>query len=174
MHKNSYLRDGWNVLDFIVVLSCIIEFMPIGTASVKGIRALRALRPLKSINAVPSMKKLVKILLISLPNLADVFSLLTYIILLFGILGLYLFCGNLYYRCRLTEAPISPHNWPVLEEYESLCNPNHAHSCPEHTYCGHPSQYNLTLEDENITSSKLLFYGVISFDNIGVSILTVF
>lgn len=49
------------------------------------------------------MKKLVKVLLISLEDLANVLALLSFIILLFGILGLYLFNGNLYYRCRLTE-----------------------------------------------------------------------
>jgi voltage-dependent calcium channel L type alpha-1D len=140
MHKNAYLRDGWNVLDFVVVLSCFLEFMPFKSASFKGIRALRSLRPLKSINAVPSMKKLVKILLISLPNLADVFTLLAYIILLFGILGLYLFCGNLYYRCRTTEKPVDANYWPILEDYESLCYQDVSiNTCPESTYCGHPS-----------------------------------
>lgn len=27
-HKNSYLRDGWNVLDFIVVIISILNFLP--------------------------------------------------------------------------------------------------------------------------------------------------
>ena len=91
LEKNSYLRDGWNFLDFIVVLSAILEFLPINanTRSLQGIRALRAFRPLRGINSIPSMKKLVKILLISLPNLANVVILLFFIILLFAILGLH-------------------------------------------------------------------------------------
>ena len=89
IHKHSYLRDGWNIIDFIVVIFAIFDFMPfIESKGIKGLRAFRALRPLRSINAIPSMKKLVKILLISLPNLANVVALLGFIILLFAILGL--------------------------------------------------------------------------------------
>ena len=28
IHKTSYLKNGWNILDFIVVITCIIDFMP--------------------------------------------------------------------------------------------------------------------------------------------------
>jgi hypothetical protein len=140
-YPNSYLRDGWNVIDFTVVVSAILELLPFGTgtSSFKGIRALRALRPLRSVNAVPSMKKLVKVLLISLPNLANVVFLLTFIVLLFAIIGLHSFCGNLYYRCRITEEPVSENYWPMLEDYDHLCYFNESqNTCPEDSYCGHP------------------------------------
>lgn len=54
VHINSYLRDGWNVLDFIVVLSGIIEVLP-GVPRLSALRTLRVLRPLRSVNAIPSI-----------------------------------------------------------------------------------------------------------------------
>lgn len=54
-HKNSYLRDGWNWLDFIVVIIGWIELLP-NIPNLRGLRTLRVLRPLRSINAIPSMK----------------------------------------------------------------------------------------------------------------------
>lgn len=95
-HESSYLRDWWNIIDFLVVISAILEFLPIKSQSLRGIRSIRSIRPLRSINALPSMKKLVKILLKSLPNLATVVMLLAFMMLMFGILGLQFFSGDLY------------------------------------------------------------------------------
>jgi len=66
--KKSYLRDGWNVLDFIIVLPGVLDFLPTSVGiNIKSLRILRALRPLRSINAVPRMKRLVKTLIKSIP-----------------------------------------------------------------------------------------------------------
>lgn len=56
VHNRSYLRDGWNVIDFFVVITGLMEFYG-GSVNLKALRTLRVLRPLRSINAVPSMKK---------------------------------------------------------------------------------------------------------------------
>lgn len=56
MHAGSYLRNGWNLLDFFIVvigmlsitLSSLIEF------DVKALRAFRVLRPLRLVSGVPS------------------------------------------------------------------------------------------------------------------------
>ena len=50
MHKNAYMRDPWNWLDFTVVVVGILEFLPFVSLSViKALRVLRVLRPLRSI-----------------------------------------------------------------------------------------------------------------------------
>lgn len=68
VHRNSYLRDGWNILDFVVVLVGIVELLPfLPKTNLRALRTLRVLRPLRSINAFPSMKKLVSSLLEALP-----------------------------------------------------------------------------------------------------------
>lgn len=55
MHRRSYLRDPWNVLDFTVVIIGLISLLP-QVPNLKALRMMRVLRPLRSINAVPTMK----------------------------------------------------------------------------------------------------------------------
>jgi hypothetical protein len=104
VHRNSYLRDGWNVVDFIVVCTGTLDFLP-GSLDLKALRTLRVLRPLRSINAIPSMRRLVTTLLRSLPDFANVAVFLFFVFILFGILGLNQFEGSFYYRCRTTPEP---------------------------------------------------------------------
>jgi hypothetical protein len=49
LHPNSYFRDSWNWLDFMVVISALTEMTRIPNLPIKGFRAFRVLRPLKSI-----------------------------------------------------------------------------------------------------------------------------
>jgi hypothetical protein len=87
-HRNAYLRDGWNILDFVVVLVGIVELLPfMPQANLKALRTLRVLRPLRSINAFPSMKKLVSSLLEALPQLGSAVFFMFIIFLIFSILG---------------------------------------------------------------------------------------
>lgn len=55
LHSRAYLRDGWNWLDFMVVIVGWIELLP-NIPNLRSLRTLRVLRPLRSINAIPSMK----------------------------------------------------------------------------------------------------------------------
>ena len=89
-HRNSYLRDPWNWLDFLVVCIGIIEFIPsLPAANLKALRTFRVLRPLRSINAFPSMRRLIGSLLASLPSLGNAVVFMFFIFLLFGILGVH-------------------------------------------------------------------------------------
>lgn len=87
-HQKSYLRDYWNMLDFLVVVVSIIELIPfIPSASLKALRTLRVLRPLRSLNAIPKLKELVTDLLKALPNLGVALNFMSFIYLIFAILG---------------------------------------------------------------------------------------
>ena len=55
-HRRAYLKNGWNWLDFLVVIVGWIEYIPI-IPNFRGIRTLRVLRPLRAINSIPSLKK---------------------------------------------------------------------------------------------------------------------
>jgi hypothetical protein len=46
--KGTYMKDGWNVLDFMVVVFSWIVFIP-GLPNLKAIRTVRVVRPLRSI-----------------------------------------------------------------------------------------------------------------------------
>lgn len=94
----TYLRDGWNILDFVVVVSSILQFLP-NTVNISAVRTLRILRPLRSINSIKGLRILVSTLIDSLPALVNVVIFLTFVMVLFGILGVQLFGGLLYNRC---------------------------------------------------------------------------
>mmetsp|Transcript_29252 Transcript_29252/g.28347 ORF Transcript_29252/g.28347 Transcript_29252/m.28347 type:complete len:216 (-) Transcript_29252:1446-2093(-) len=93
LHKYSYLRDAWNILDFIIVVAGIVEFVAYflnfgDPITLRSLRTLRVLRPLRSIQVIPSMKKLVVALITSLPQLLNVGIFIAFVFGLFAIVGL--------------------------------------------------------------------------------------
>ena len=59
LHKNAYLRSGWNVLDAVVVTVSLMDMYinygggssgSVDISSFRALRALRALRPLRMIS----------------------------------------------------------------------------------------------------------------------------
>ncbi|KAL3094180.1 hypothetical protein niasHT_028269 [Heterodera trifolii] len=53
LHKGSYLRSGWNIMEFIVVVTGVISMLPFspsgqeGRVDLRTLRAVRVLRPLQ-------------------------------------------------------------------------------------------------------------------------------
>ena len=124
VHRKSYMRDPWNWLDFLVVVTGLIELAAgdKGAQSVRALRVLRVLRPLKSINAFPKMRRLIGALLSSLPNLGNAVFFMLFIFLLFGIFGVQQFGGAVYQRCRFTDRPLEDGTWPIDEEIAFVCS----------------------------------------------------
>ena len=88
IHKNSYLRDVWNWLDFFIVIISVIGWMPFFDAgALKALRTFRILRPLRSINSLPEMRNLIQTLLASIPGLMNVLFFLMFIFGIFAIFG---------------------------------------------------------------------------------------
>mmetsp|Transcript_23031 Transcript_23031/g.22386 ORF Transcript_23031/g.22386 Transcript_23031/m.22386 type:complete len:286 (-) Transcript_23031:792-1649(-) len=180
MHKNAYLRNGWNWIDFIVVVIGIIDLIPnIQTANLKALRTMRVVRPLKSINSIPDMKRLITSLLESLPALANAGAFLLFFFILFDILGIQQFVGQFYQRCRLTPEPLFELDvWPIDTSIERLCTYEDGGTgmfrCPSGTYCGAPLDYGLSLANENVSNDEVTLYGMQTFDNIGVGLITLF
>ena len=84
---NTYLRDPWNILDFVVVIfGWFGTFSEVGNIS--AIRTVRVLRPLRTINSIPDLKILVNSIIKSLPLLIDIFLLFIFVLLVFSIVGL--------------------------------------------------------------------------------------
>ena len=98
MSKGSYLRDWWNVIDFLIVVISIIDFSvsSISIKYIKVFRLLRTLRPLRFISHNLSMKVIVKALLESIVAIINVVIVCMIIWLMFAILGVSLFGGKLY------------------------------------------------------------------------------
>lgn len=99
LRKGGYLRTGWNVVDFIVVLvSWIAIILRLSGADqaggVEALRALRALRPIRIVHHVPSMRTVVLSIFQALPACATIAGLLFFFLLLFSILGIQFFGGT--------------------------------------------------------------------------------
>ena len=54
--NGAYLKDGWNIIDFVVVFTSFTSIMG-STAKVSALRAIRILRPLRSINSIKGKAK---------------------------------------------------------------------------------------------------------------------
>lgn len=81
---SRYFADGWNVFDFIIVLSGHVFA---GAHGMTVLRVLRILRVLRAVTVIPSLKKLVTALLLSIPALGNVVFLLCIIFYIFGVIG---------------------------------------------------------------------------------------
>uniref|UniRef100_A0A8B9RF35 Calcium channel, voltage-dependent, R type, alpha 1E subunit a n=1 Tax=Astyanax mexicanus TaxID=7994 RepID=A0A8B9RF35_ASTMX len=101
-HKGSYLRNGWNVMDFIVVLSGILATagahmnIPV---DLRTLRAVRVLRPLKLVSGIPSLQIVLKSIMKAMVPLLQIGLLLFFAILMFAIIGLEFYSGRLHSTC---------------------------------------------------------------------------
>jgi len=124
--QGTYLRDGWNVMDFIVVTSGAVEMLGLGGGGLGFLRLFRVLRPLRSLNRVPEMKKLVNSTMSAVPRLSNVAIMGAFLFTVFAIIGMTFFRGVFYRRCRATENPVLDINlecwsWAYSESAGRLC-----------------------------------------------------
>ncbi|XP_078499591.1 voltage-dependent R-type calcium channel subunit alpha-1E [Lissotriton helveticus] len=101
-HKGSYLRNGWNIMDFIVVMSGILATA--GThfnthVDLRTLRAVRVLRPLKLVSGIPSLQIVLKSIMKAMVPLLQIGLLLFFAILMFAIIGLEFYSGKLHRAC---------------------------------------------------------------------------
>jgi len=101
--KYAYLKDSYNVLDFLIVVFSIVSFIlenqntGINISFLKALRALRALRPLKLVSKNEGMKLVVNSILASIPNLINVFLISILFYFVFGVIGLQMLKGCVSY-----------------------------------------------------------------------------
>lgn len=132
LDEGSYLRDEWNWLDFIVVVSSLLTEIP-QMKSVSSMRTFRLMRPLRTLTTMPSMKVLISTLLSSVAQLGGVLILAIFFFTIFAILGVSLWSGKIYYRCRMSEFPVNG-DWEVDPTDTALCSEERA--CTVNRYCG--------------------------------------
>lgn len=91
----SYLRDYWNVLDFVILVIGLCSISGILTSSsfeaLRAMRALRGLRPLRLARRNEGIKVVINSLFQSVPPLLNVALVCLLFFLTFGILGVSLF-----------------------------------------------------------------------------------
>lgn len=169
--KNTYLRNGWNIMDFIILCTALAGDL------FKPARLLRILRPLRMIKRLPRLRLYTEALISSMPNIFRVLGFLFFMIMLFAIIGLQLFNGELYYRCRTTEKPLpGASSWEIATDNDVLvCNKDPAYTqCPSGTFCGSPYDYGLDKTSDKVHENASLQFGIALYDNILDSALAVF
>ena len=95
----SYLRDGWNCLDFGVVIVSLISliFNSDTISAFKALRAFRALRPLRMIHRVKGLKIVVNTFLGALPDVLNVVLVCIVFFLIFSIVAVNYLKGKFYH-----------------------------------------------------------------------------
>uniref|UniRef100_A0A8C1PVR5 Voltage-dependent L-type calcium channel subunit alpha n=1 Tax=Cyprinus carpio TaxID=7962 RepID=A0A8C1PVR5_CYPCA len=116
MHPSSYIRNGWNLLDFVIVIvglfSVVLEtvthksgettsHMPgkPGGLDVKALRAFRVLRPLRLVSGVPSLQIVLNSIMKAMVPLLHISLLVLFVIIIYAIIGLELFIGRMHRTC---------------------------------------------------------------------------
>ncbi|XP_048404382.1 voltage-dependent L-type calcium channel subunit alpha-1C-like isoform X6 [Stegostoma tigrinum] len=170
-HPNAYLRNGWNLLDFIIVVvglfSAILEqatkaegINPIGGKAagfdVKALRAFRVLRPLRLVSGVPSLQVVLNSIIKAMVPLLHIALLVLFVIIIYAIIGLELFMGKMHKTCLFNETDT------VAEEEPAPCSLNigHGRRCSNGTLC----KSGWVGPNDGITN----------FDNFAFAMLTVF
>ncbi|XP_067437347.1 voltage-dependent L-type calcium channel subunit alpha-1C isoform X4 [Thunnus thynnus] len=171
-HPNAYLRNGWNLLDFIIVVvglfSAILEqatkgdgATPIGGKAagfdVKALRAFRVLRPLRLVSGVPSLQVVLNSIIKAMVPLLHIALLVLFVIIIYAIIGLELFMGKMHKTCVHRDIGTIP------EEKPAPCAPDGAYG----RHC-----------KQNGTECKVGWEGpndgITNFDNFAFAMLTVF
>lgn len=106
LHPTAYLRSGWNILDFVVVLGSVLDvFVLQGAGVVKSFRALRALRPLRMVRHHESMMVVVVSMFRALPAICNVLLIAGFVFFVFGIMGVNMFSGK-FYNCESLDPTV--------------------------------------------------------------------
>lgn len=100
----SYLRDSWNIMDFVIVVSGLLDLVvSAGPLKIlKSLRVARVFRPLRMVSKYKSLKIALVSLLKSLPKIVNLLILVSFFNFLFGILHTKLF-GGLFFTCHFVH-----------------------------------------------------------------------
>nr|XP_015203636.1 PREDICTED: voltage-dependent L-type calcium channel subunit alpha-1D isoform X7 [Lepisosteus oculatus] len=173
MHQNAYVRNGWNMLDFVIVVvglfSVVLELLTKeGDASshqsggkpggfdVKALRAFRVLRPLRLVSGVPSLQVVLNSIIKAMVPLLHIALLVLFVIIIYAIIGLELFIGKMHTTCYFAGTDV------IAEEEPAPCAiSGHGRQCP----------INGTVCKEGWNGPN---GGITNFDNFAFAMLTVF
>ena len=97
--QEAYLKDGWNVMDFVVVVVSLVSLIPGMGSNVSALRVIRVLRPLRTLSVLPGMRTLIGTMIRSVPMIGNVLLFCIFFFIIFGIFGLQVFRGALRNRC---------------------------------------------------------------------------
>eukprot|EP00659_Diplonema_papillatum_P017024 gene17024-26121_t len=155
----SYMRDPWNVCDFIIVFLGVVSELFDGS-KLSVIRLVRLMRPLRAIRRIRGMRVLVNTLVQSLPMMADVVCLLVLVMYVFAVLGIQMWKGALHQRCYV---------W-ATNPGDFFLNPEDTEICGGSRVCEEVPGFNV----ECAVHTNVVSETVLNFDTIWYAMLLVF
>ncbi|KAF1391159.1 hypothetical protein PFLUV_G00039030 [Perca fluviatilis] len=121
-HADAYLRNCWNILDFVCVsvglFTVVVDAInhisgveaPVGEKGggfdMKALRAFRVLRPLRLVSGVPSLQVVMNSILKSMLPLFHITLLVLFMVTIYSIMGLELFKCKMHKTCYHTGTNI--------------------------------------------------------------------
>jgi hypothetical protein len=115
LNQGSYLRDAWNALDFVIIVSGYMGMFLEGPGvNLSALRSFRVIRPLRTISSVAGLRIIVSALINALPLLRDSLLVLLFFFLVFAIAGSQLFTGALKNRCFNEETGVIDTSFTVF------------------------------------------------------------
>uniref|UniRef100_A0A3P8RSZ8 Voltage-dependent L-type calcium channel subunit alpha n=1 Tax=Amphiprion percula TaxID=161767 RepID=A0A3P8RSZ8_AMPPE len=118
-HEGAYLRNCWNILDFVIVFMGLFTFaldtinkiagVPMekgGGFDMKALRAFRVLRPLRLVSGVPSLQVVMNSILKAMLPLLHIALLVFLLVTIYAIMGLELFKCKMHKTCYYTDTNI--------------------------------------------------------------------
>uniref|UniRef100_A0A6Q2XAD2 Voltage-dependent L-type calcium channel subunit alpha n=1 Tax=Esox lucius TaxID=8010 RepID=A0A6Q2XAD2_ESOLU len=145
-HQNAYVRNGWNMLDFVIVVvglfSVVLELLTkdsvetkeeaeagaaaaSGGFDVKALRAFRVLRPLRLVSGVPSLQVVLNSIIKAMVPLLHIALLVLFVIIIYAIIGLELFIGKMHATCYFSGTD------QIAEDEPAPCAiSGHGRQCP--------------------------------------------
>uniref|UniRef100_A0A8C2L4M9 Voltage-dependent L-type calcium channel subunit alpha n=1 Tax=Cyprinus carpio TaxID=7962 RepID=A0A8C2L4M9_CYPCA len=169
-HEGAYLRNCWNILDFVIVFMGLftlvvdtintIAGVPTekgGGFDMKALRAFRVLRPLRLVSGVPSLQVVMSSILKSMLPLFHIALLVFFMVTIYAIMGLELFKCKMHKTCYYQDIIAVREN----EKPSPCAQAGHGRRCTINgTECraGWPGPN----------------FGITHFDNFGFAMLTVF
>uniref|UniRef100_A0A8C7EMT2 Voltage-dependent L-type calcium channel subunit alpha n=1 Tax=Neovison vison TaxID=452646 RepID=A0A8C7EMT2_NEOVI len=108
LHRGSFCRSWFNLLDLLVVSVSLISFGIHSSAIsvVKILRVLRVLRPLRAINRAKGLKHVVQCVFVAIRTIGNIMIVTTLLQFMFACIGVQLFKGK-FYSCT-DEAKHTP------------------------------------------------------------------
>lgn len=92
--ENSYIKDNWSKLDFLIVSTAIID-MVFSDIDLSILKLFRTLRPLRIVSRNLEMKIIISSLAQSMCGILNVMIIIVCVFIMFGILGINLLQGKL-------------------------------------------------------------------------------
>ena len=108
--SQSYLRELWNILDFIVVITAVISLsLPQDGASIGTLKILRMgrlVRPLRVLSRNEGLRISIQALVVSIPAMLRLIMIVGLFFIIFAIMGITLFKGY-FEECDTSQVSLS-------------------------------------------------------------------